>query len=38
VLATWREWLQAHWQVLMTWLLMALGAYLVIKGISEFSH
>jgi Sap, sulfolipid-1-addressing protein len=38
VLASWRAWLQAHWQVVMTWLLMAVGAYLVIKGISEFSH
>jgi hypothetical protein len=38
VLASWRTWLQDHWQVVMTGLLTVLGLYLVVKGISELSH
>ena len=38
VLASWRHWLQINWQVLMVWLLVAIGAYLVVKGIAEFAH
>jgi hypothetical protein len=38
LLAKWREWLQLHWQMVMFWLLLGIGAYLVIKGIIEFAH
>ena len=38
LLAEWREWLQRNWQILMFWLLLGIGAYLVIKGIIELAH
>jgi hypothetical protein len=38
VLATWRKWLQTNWQMLMFWLLLGIGIYLVIKGLIEFGH
>ena len=38
VLASWRTWLQANWQVLMFWLLVGIGTYLVVKGIIELWH
>ena len=38
VLASWRTWLQANWHVLMFWLLVGLGTYLVVKGIIELWH
>jgi hypothetical protein len=38
LLATWRAWLQLHWQVVLVWLLLVIGAYLVVKGIVELAH
>ena len=37
LLATWRSWLQLHWQAVLVWLLLAIGAYLVVKGVVEFT-
>ena len=38
LLAKWREWLQLHWQMVMFWMLLGIGAYLVVKGIIELAH
>jgi len=38
VLAGWRVWLQRNWPVLLFWLLVGIGVYLVIKGVIEFAH
>ena len=38
VLASWRQWLQLNWQMLMVWLFIGIGAYLVVKGIIELAH
>ncbi len=38
LLAKWREWLQLNWQMVMFWLLLGIGAYLVVKGIIELAH
>ena len=38
VLASWRAWLQANWQMLAFWLLAGIGAYLVVKGVVELAH
>jgi Sap, sulfolipid-1-addressing protein len=38
VLASWRRWLQLNWQMLMVWLFIGIGAYLMVKGIIELAH
>ena len=38
VLGSWRQWLQVNWQMLMVWLFIGIGAYLVVKGIIELVH
>jgi hypothetical protein len=38
VLASWRRWLEANWQMLMVWLFLGIGAYLVVKGVIELAH
>ena len=38
LLANWRTWLQLHWQAVLVWLLLVIGAYLVVKGAVELAH
>ena len=38
LLANWRTWLQLHWQAVLVWLLLVIGAYLVVKGVVELAH
>jgi hypothetical protein len=38
VLASWRSWLEANWQMLVFWLLLGIGIYLALKGIIELAH
>jgi hypothetical protein len=38
LLANWRAWLQQHWQAVLVWLLLVIGAYLVAKGLVELAH
>ena len=37
VLARWRTWLMANWPQLMVWLFVAIGVYLVAKGVYELA-
>ena len=37
LLASWRRWLEANWQILVVWLLVGIGAYLIAKGIIELA-
>ncbi len=34
-LATWRGWLERHWQTVVVVLVLVAGTYLVVKGIWE---
>ena len=38
VLGSWRAWLEANWQMLVVWILVGVGAYLVVKGVIELAH
>jgi hypothetical protein len=37
-ISSWRAWLEAHWQAVLMWLFLAIGAYLIVKGIVELFH
>ncbi len=37
VLASWRRWLEANWQMVAVWMLVGIGGYLVVKGIFELA-
>ena len=34
-LGSWRAWLEVNWQIVLAWLLLAIGVYLVVKGVVE---
>ena len=38
LLASWRSWLEASWPMLLFWLFLGIGVYLVLKGIVELGH
>ena len=38
ILASWRTWLEVNWQTVLSWMFLAVGAYLVVKGGIELFH